>query len=313
MSWTDRDYLIALNMIQGIGGIRLRALWHHFGSFEKIWRASEEELRQISSIGPKIARAIAQARKDICPRTEQEWARRLGARIVTLVDEGYPSYLQRLAVPPPVLYVAGRLPQSPGIAVVGTRRPSRTGLAQARLFSSAIAVRGEAVISGLARGIDGAAHLAALEAGGQTVAVLGSHLGNIYPPEHQSLARRITAQGAVVSEYPSCSPTLPGNFPRRNRIIAGLSRGVLVVQAGDKSGTINTADWALELGLDVWAVPGEISDPLRAGCHNLIKQGAFLVTDPSELWGGELGPSAESGRETAAARESFSPGMGGKG
>lgn len=285
MNWNDRQYLIAFNMVPGIGGIRLRALWQHFRSLKKAWQASPELLSQISGIGPKTARAVVAARRQICPKAEEEWAHNLGARILTIADQAYPGYLKRLAVPPPVLYVLGRLPKKPGIAVVGTRRPSRSGVAQARQFSAALATRGQTVISGLARGIDYFAHLEALRAGGETVAVLGSNLADLYPAEHKDLVSRIAKNGAVVSEFSSRCATVPGNFPRRNRIIAGLSQGVLVVQAGAKSGTISTADWALELGLDVWAIPGEISDPLRAGCHNLIKQGAFLVTDPADLWG----------------------------
>lgn len=292
MNWTDRQYLIAFNMIPGIGGIRLRALCQHFGSLREAWRAPTKMLNQITGIGPKTASAVAAARREVCPNAEEDWTRNLGARIVTLADGDYPDGLRRLAVPPPVLYVQGRLPENSGIAVVGTRRPSRSGVAQARLFSGAIASRGYTVISGLARGIDSHAHLEALRAGGKTVAVLGSNLAAIYPGEHRALAEKITHNGAVVSEFSSRCSTVPGNFPRRNRIIAGLSQGVLVIQAGAKSGTISTADWALEMGLEVWAVPGEISDPLRTGCHNLIKQGAFLVTEPGDLWGHE--PAASS-------------------
>ncbi len=299
MNWNDRQYLIAFNMVPGIGGIRLRALWRHFGSLRKAWRAGPTSLCQISGIGPKTAWAVEKARREICPWAEEAWARGLGASIVTIFDRAYPGCLKRLAVPPPVLYVLGRLPKEPGIAVVGTRRPSRSGIAQARLFSGAIAARGYGVISGLARGIDYSAHLAALEAGGATVAVLGSNLGQLYPAEHKALVKKIGAKGAVVSEFSSRCATVPGNFPRRNRIIAGLSRGVLVVQAGAKSGTISTADWALDLGLDVWAVPGEISDPLRVGCHDLIKQGAFLVTSPSDLWGEK--PAAPEGGPSLTA------------
>ncbi|HOB39775.1 MAG: DNA-processing protein DprA [Limnochordia bacterium] len=285
MRWSPRQYLIAFNMVPGIGGRRLLALEGHFGSLAAAWQAPLEALAAVPGLGPKTADQLYAARRGTCPRREEEWAAALGARIITLYDEEYPGYLRRLAVPPPVLYVWGILPREPGLAVVGTRRPSASGIAQAKSFTAELVRRGETVISGLARGIDRFAHQTALDLGGRTVAVLGSNLKNIYPGEHRALARRIAEQGAVVSEFSSRHPTVPGNFPRRNRIIAGSSRGVLVVQAGARSGALRTADWALDLGLDIWSIPGEISDPLRAGNHLLIKQGAHLVTDPSELFG----------------------------
>jgi DNA processing protein len=290
VDWTPRQYLIAFNMVPGIGGRRLMALAEHFGSLAAAWHASCSALAAVRGIGPQTAAQFCAARTSISPLAEEEWAAGLGARIVAIYDDEYPVCLRRLAVPPPVLYVRGTLPAEPGVAVVGTRRPSRSGLAQAQHFTAEIVRRGQAVVSGLARGIDFAAHHKALEMGGSTVAVLGSNLRTVYPAEHRGLAERIAEQGAVVSEFSSRCPTVPGNFPRRNRIIAGLSRGVLVVQAGVNSGALRTADWALELGLDVWAIPGEISDPLREGCHRLIKQGAQLVTDPVELFGEESAP-----------------------
>ncbi len=299
MNWNDRQYLIAFNMVPGIGGIRLRALWRHFGSLKGAWEAAPHLLRRIAGIGPKTARAVEKARHEVCPETEEAWARSLGAEIITIVEEGYPGRLKRLAVPPPVLYVLGTLPKEPAVAIVGTRRPSRSGIAQARLFSGAAVAAGRTVVSGLARGIDYFAHREAVQRGGKTVAVLGSNLADLYPAEHRGLVNKIAARGAVISEFSSRCSTLPGNFPRRNRIIAGLAQGVLVVQAGAKSGTISTADWALELGLDVWAIPGEISDPLREGCHNLIKQGAYLVTSPADLWG-EKPTAAGEGLSVAA-------------
>ncbi|WP_461363037.1 DNA-processing protein DprA [Candidatus Darwinibacter acetoxidans] len=288
MHWSPRHYLIALNMVSGIGGRRLIALQEHFGSLAAAWHAPFSALAEVKGMGPNTAQRFCEERLEICPLEEEKWAARLGARVVTLYDGEYPEYLKRLAVPPPVLYIMGKLPEEPGIAVVGTRKPSRVGVAQARHFTAELVRRGEAVISGLARGIDRCAHEQALELGGQTVAVLGSNLGQIYPAEHRGLVQRIKEQGAVVSEFSSRCPTVPGNFPRRTRIIAGFSRGVLVVQAGANSGALRTADWALEMGLEVWSIPGEISDPLREGNHKLIKQGAALVTSPAELFAGEL-------------------------
>ncbi|NLL48949.1 MAG: DNA-protecting protein DprA [Firmicutes bacterium] len=283
MSWTQRQYLIAFNMMPGIGGRRLLAIKEHFGGLDRAWHASQDKLLEVPGIGPKTADLFGSLRSSISPAKEEKWAEALGARILTLHDDSYPQYLKRLAVPPPVLYVRGQLPLEPGIAVVGTRKPSRIGIAQAKQFSSYLAAKAVPVISGLARGIDYASHAETLESGGVTIAVLGSNLAKLYPPEHRVLAQAIGEKGALVTEFSSRCPTVPGNFPRRNRIIAGLSKGVLVVQAGRNSGALHTADWALDLGIDVWAIPGEISDPLRHGTHGLIKQGAALVTDPEEL------------------------------
>lgn len=287
MAWSPREFLIAFNMVPGIGGRRLLDLLNHFGSLAEAWHAPLHALAEVRGIGPKIAEQFLAVRGGINPAAEVEWAAGLGAQVITIYDETYPRYLRRLAVPPPVLYVQGRLPKEPGIAVVGTRRPSRVGVAQTQHFTEEIVRRGETVVSGLARGIDYFAHAQALKKGGATVAVLGSNLGRVYPAEHRNLAQRIAEQGAVVTEFSSRCPTVPGNFPRRNRIIAGSAWGVLVVQAGAKSGALRTADWALDLGIEVWSIPGEIGDPLREGNHTLIKQGAQLVTSPVELFGGK--------------------------
>lgn len=259
------------------------AIKNHFGSLERAWHASKGALMEVEGVGPTIADRFCALRPNLSPQAEEAWARGLGAQILTLNDPGYPAYLRRLVVPPPVLYVLGTLPETPGVAVVGTRKPSRVGIAQAKQFSAYLVSKGLPVISGLARGIDYFAHEQVVKMNGQAVAVLGSNLGNLYPSEHRMLAKQIAERGAVITEFSSHCSTVPGNFPRRNRIIAGCSRGVLVVQAGAKSGAIHTADWALDLGIDVWAIPGEISDPLRHGTHRLIKQGAALVSDPADL------------------------------
>lgn len=299
MRWSSRQYLIAFNMVQGIGGRRLLALKGYFGSLDKAWHAPRDGLLKVPGLGSKIVDGFCQVRESLSPLAEEQWAVGLGASIITLVDPSYPEYLRRLLVPPPVLYVLGKLPQDLGVAVVGTRKPSRQGIAQAREFAAYLARQGEVVISGLARGIDYFAHDQVLQMDGRTLAVLGSNLGNLYPREHKHLVERIRERGAVVSEFSSKCPTVPGNFPRRNRLIAGFSKGVLVVQAGAKSGAIGTADWALELGLDVWAIPGEISDPLRDGTHNLIKQGAYLVTHPENLLGASEQALAPSEQDVA--------------
>ncbi len=279
----SREFLIAFNMVNGIGPRRIAALVKMFGNLEKAWVAPYAELLKTPGIGPGLAQKIVEQRRQIDPVKEENWASTLGGRIVTLVDKAYPQLLRNLPLAPPVLYIVGSLPIEPGIAVVGTRRPSRQGLRQARLFSREFVRRGCCVISGLARGIDHEAHTAALSMGGKTTAVLGSNIGSIYPKEHVGLARRIAENGALVSEFASTHRTVPGNFPRRNRLIAALAQRVLVVEAGIKSGAINTADWAAELGKDVWAIPGNITDPLHGGTNRLIQQGAGLAMEPSDV------------------------------
>lgn len=303
MKWSSRECLIALNMIPGIGGRRLQSLLKHFGSFQKCWQASSRELLRVPGFGRKTVSQFVNNRGEICPFKEQYWAQSHQAEIVTIVDQEYPEYLHRLVVPPPVLYVKGRLPQKPGIAIVGTRRPSQVGIVQTRKFTTALVQQGEVIVSGLARGIDYIAHESTLQGGGVTVAILGSNIENIYPREHDKLVQQIAQQGAVVSEFSSRCPTVPGNFPRRNRIIAGFSRGVLVVQAGERSGALGTSDWALELGLEVWAIPGEISDPLRKGTNRLIKQGAHLVVCPTDLGVRNEQHSANNSPVTELAKE----------
>ncbi len=307
MKWSSRQYFIALNMVPGIGGRRLQVLEKHFGSLANAWHAPREELFKVKGIGQKIIEGFERAKPNICPIKEEEWARRLNARIITLYDDEYPGFLRRLVVPPPVLYVAGRLATEEGIAVVGSRRPSARGITHCKALTGYLAKQGQVIVSGLARGIDFYAHMEALERNAPTIAVVGSNFGNLYPSDHKNLARRIVQnKGAVVTEFSSRCSTVPGNFPRRNRIIAGLSKGVLVVQAGLKSGALGTADWALELGIEVWSIPGEIHDPLKVGNHNLIKQGAFLVTDPQELLTNE--PIIEKGGFAQSVESLFEAG-----
>lgn len=286
---SKRSYLIAFNMISGIGGKRMASLANYFGSLEAAWNADFRSLAETPGIGKTTARNIVEQRCKVDPVREEQWAEYHGGRIVTAVDPDYPASLRGLPLAPPVLYIVGMLPQIPMIGVIGTRRPSKRGLSQASFFSAEFARQGCTVVSGLARGIDYAAHTAALGAGGTTVAVLGSNIGSIYPKEHAGTAGRISRSGALVSEFASTHTTVPGNFPRRNRIIAGLSERLLVVEAGIKSGAINTADWAAELGRDVWAIPGEISDPLRQGTNTLIQQGAGLAMHPTDVLLGLIG------------------------
>lgn len=213
------------------------------------------------------------------------WADQPGQHILTLADTAYPRALLEIADPPSLLYVRGNpsLLQKRGLAVVGSRNATPQGLQTAEAFAKALASRGQCIISGLALGIDAAAHRGALAAHGETVAVIGTGADRIYPARNKALALAIVEQGAVVSEFPLGTPAIAANFPRRNRIISGLSRGVLVVEAAPESGSLITARLAAEQGREVFAIPGSIHSPVARGCHKLIKQGAKLVETAADV------------------------------
>ncbi len=216
---------------------------------------------------------------------ERERAAALGARVVTRFDPDYPRELAELPLAPPVLSIAGELPAGPAVAIVGSRRADAYGLEVAQLFASALAEREIAVVSGFARGIDAAAHRGALAPlSGRTVAILGCGLGIDYPRGHAHLGRAIAARGALVSEFPCGYEPRSWNFPVRNRSIAALSQAVLVVQAAARSGSLSTARWALDLGRDLFAVPGQIFDERSLGPHALLRDGAFLAQHPKDLF-----------------------------
>ncbi|NLM26103.1 MAG: DNA-protecting protein DprA [Firmicutes bacterium] len=282
MKWSSEEYLIAFNMLNGIAGHRLEALVKAFGSLQDAWNSSYSQLLQVPGFGPKVSKSFIEQRTKIDPIKELNWAKSIGARIYTAYNPDYPKYLKGLQPVPPVIYCLGRLPSDLGIAIVGTRKPTASGRRQAYDFAKELADYFP-IVSGLARGIDTQAHLGALAAGGSTIAVLGSSLNQIYPPENCELANKISQNGCLVTEFSSNAAIKPGNFPRRNRLIAAFSKGVLVVEAGEKSGTMSTVDWALEQGKDVWAIPGDIANPLRKGTNKLIKQGAGLVDSPQDI------------------------------
>ena len=213
------------------------------------------------------------------------WLDEPGNSIVTLADAAYPQSLLRLADPPPLLYVKGRtdLLNRPALAIVGSRTATRQGEADAQAFAATLSAAGLTIVSGLALGIDAAAHRGALTGPGSTVAVIGTGADRIYPARNGALARAIAAGGTVVSEFHLGTPPLPPNFPRRNRLIAGLARGCLVVEAAERSGSLITARLALDCGGEVFAIPGSIHSPLAKGCHRLIKQGAKLVERATDI------------------------------
>ncbi len=239
-------------------------------------------------VGPAAAQALQDEPPDFAPRlaAAQAWlAGGADRQVLTLGDADFPQALLQAADPPLLLYVQGRVDalSAPSMAVVGSRRPSAQGLDNARAFGQALGELGYVVVSGLAQGIDAAAHEGALAASSGTVAVVGTGLDIVYPASHRALARRIAAHGALVSEYAPGTPPLPEHFPQRNRIIAGLSLGTLVVEAGLPSGSLITARLALEAGREVFAIPGSIHSPQSKGCHALLKQGAKLVETAADI------------------------------
>lgn len=274
---TAKDYLIALNLIPGVGSLRIKKLIDYLGSPEDVFNASEKELASVCNIGKEIANRIRNFDFGILHK-ELQLCKENNINIITVEDNEYPQLLKQIPDPPQILYIWGKiLPDEFNLAIVGSRRASFYGLSTAEKFAFQLASLGFCIVSGLARGIDSCAHQGALKAGGKTIAVLGSGLLNIYPPENRELATKIIENGAVISEFPLQTLPYRENFPRRNRIISGLSRGVLVVEAARRSGALITADLALEQGREVFAVPGRVNNPTSWGTNYLIKQGAKLV------------------------------------
>jgi DNA processing protein len=275
---TRREAYIALNMIDALGPVRVRNLIAALGAPEAVWEAGESDLRRAEGIGAEVARRILAQRGEVDPAAEEARARQAGARIVTRDDAEYPALLSEIYDPPLVLYIRGELVKADrnAIAVVGTRHATHYGLSVTDRLSYQLAKTGFTVVSGLARGIDTAAHRAALKGGGRTIAVLGSAIDRLYPEENAALADEIAASGAVISEYTMGREPDRTTFPYRNRVVSGLSMGIVVVEAGVKSGAVITATGALEQGRSVFAVPGRVDMPSARGTHMLIKQGARL-------------------------------------
>ena len=276
-------WLIALRT-PGLGNLRIAQLHERFGSLRAALDASRGALRA-AGLPEAVCAELARSGRDLI-RADLDWLDGAADRhVLTLADPDYPPLLRRLEDAPPLLFVEGDLNAlwRAQIAMVGSRNASQHGLGTARDFARHFARLGLVVTSGLAEGIDGAAHAACLDAGGATIAVCGTGLDRVYPERHRELARRIAAQGALVSDFPIGTPPLPEHFPRRNRIIAGLALGTLVVEASLKSGSLITARLAAECGRDVFAIPGSIHEPRARGCHQLIRNGATLVTEAAEV------------------------------
>jgi len=279
-------YLNALNKINGIGPQKMRLLLSYFSEPEKIWKADFTELAD-SKIGYKLAEKINIERKNIDPDTEWEKLQKENIRMITFENSDYPLLLKEITHPPYILYIRGEfnLNSAPMISIVGSRKYTSYGAQVASTFAKDLSQAGITIVSGMALGIDSLAHRGALENGGKTVAVLGNSLDdkNLYPRANFNLSRDIMENGMLISDYPIETPASEFTFPARNRIIAGLSLGTLIIEAGEKSGTLITAERALEYNREVFAVPGSIFSLQSAGTNDLIKKGAKIVTSVKDI------------------------------
>jgi DNA processing protein len=282
---------VRLSMISGVGPRLRKALLEEFGTATAVLAAATADLRRVQGVGAELTRRIAVAKTEIDVQAELALCAENKIAILTDQDPAYPRMLREIYDPPGILFMRGEIlpPDAIAIAIVGARHATHYGLAQAERLAGSLARAGITIVSGLARGIDAAAHRGALAAGGRTLAVLGGGLLNMYPPEHASLADEVATHGAVISEAPPRSPPLAGAFPQRNRIISGLSLGVLVVEASTQSGALISARHAMEQGREVFAVPGRVDSRMSRGCHRLIRDGAKLVETADDVLE-ELGP-----------------------
>ena len=280
----DKRYWIGFNLIKGIGAVRMQALIQHFDDLGNAWRATPAELAQ-AGLGLKLIERVIQARENV--DLEKLWAKieAQGIKILTWEDDDYPQRLKEIDQPPPVLYIRGDyLPDDVfAVGVVGTRRVTAYGRQITEELAAFLAANGITVISGLARGVDAIAHQTALKAGGRTIGVLGSGVDKIYPPEHRVLAEKMMERGAIMSDYAPGTPPDASNFPPRNRIVSGLSLAVVVIEAGETSGALITAEFAAEQGREVFAVPGSILAPQSKGTNKLIQRGALPLLSVDDL------------------------------
>ena len=294
---------LRLTLVPGIGGKTQRKLLAAFGLPEAVFSAGYGSLRAL--IGDKAARSLLDARNEAAIANAIAWASEPGRSILTLADPAYPRALLEIADPPSLLYVQGRpeLLGRPVLSIVGSRSPTPQGVLNAEQFARALAGAGLAIASGMALGIDAAAHRGALAAQGDTIAFIGTGIDRVYPARNRELAHEIGTKGAIVSEFPLGTPAAASNFPRRNRLISGIARGVLIVEAAVESGSLITARLAAEQSREVFAIPGSIHSPQARGCHRLIKEGAKLVETAQDVleelrWAAP--PQAESSAETPA-------------
>ena len=279
----ERKYWLAWSQISGIGPILIQRLKQHFSNLETAWKASPGELRKVEGFGIQTLEKVVQQRFRLNPEQLLTQHQQINPLFWTPADPEYPQLLREIPTPPPLLYYRGEIDlqensgQKPLVGIVGTRQPTEYGIKWTRQISTALAKNGFTVVSGMAEGIDTESHSATLKAGGRTIAVMGTGVDVIYPHKNRHLYQQILKSGIVISEYPAKTPPNRTHFPRRNRIIAGLSRAVLVMEAPLKSGALITATYANEFNRDVYALPGKIDDQPSQGCLKLISQGAGLI------------------------------------
>ena len=302
----DIEKWLKLIRADGIGPVTFTRLVKRFGTVDRVLGASVSELAKVDGVGFKTAERIAATRDKFDSTAELELAQKLGVWIINLDDDRYPPALKQVYDPPPVLYVKGSLVRQDNLAIsiVGSRRCSLYGQEQSSRFAHFLSSAGFTICSGMARGIDTAAHQGALSANGRTIAVQGCGLANIFPPENKKLFELIAQSGACLSELPLKYEPLSSNFPSRNRIIAGLSLGTIVVEAALRSGALITAKTALDYNREVMAVPGKVDSPLSKGAHQLIKQGAKLIESVEDVMEalGYIGEQLETHVSSAAAK-----------
>ncbi|MDX2270586.1 MAG: DNA-processing protein DprA [Cyanobacteriota bacterium] len=281
---SDRPYWLAWHQIKGIGPHRLKRLFQEFGSLERAWLADGAALMTVEGIGLQLSITIQEERQQLDPDQILGQVMRPGIPFLTPADADYPDLLWELPDPPPIIYVWGETPRwQPSVAIVGTRSPTPYGRRWTEKIASVLGEAGFVVVSGLAAGIDGIAHQACLQAGGTTLAVVGTGVDVVYPAQHRQLYQQIQKQGAILSEFPPGTQPAKENFPRRNRIIAGLCQTTLVMEAPAKSGALITAYLANDYGRDVMVLPGNIDVPEARGCLNLIQTGASMILGIEEL------------------------------
>ncbi len=281
---SDNGYWLGFSLIPGIGPKRIIQLRDYFGDIASAWLASESDLRQFG-FSERLCHTFLDHRQRLNLAQEVEKVTRMNVSLITLGDDKYPASLREIDDPPPVLYVRGSMVEQDrrSLAVVGTRKPTRYGHDAAHDLSYRLASQGVTIISGLALGIDSAAHRGAIEGGGRTIAVLGCGIDMVYPRENYALAQQVSTCGAVLSEFSLGTRPLAGNFPRRNRILSGLALGVLVVEAPESSGALITASQAAEQGREVFAVPANIYNQTGQGCNRLLQDGAKLVMSEKDV------------------------------
>jgi DNA processing protein len=301
-------YWLALSLTPGIGSTLMRRLLDRFNTPEAVFHAPMKELSKIEGLGEKVAREIRKGPLEKAVDRELSLLREVGGRVITLRDEEYPKRLKDIYDPPALLYVRGELKKEDefAISIVGSRKTTPYGRWFTEKVSQELARHGVTIVSGMARGIDSLAHWGAISGGGRTIAVLGCGVDVIYPSENRNLFAKMIDRGAILSEFPMGSPPEGGHFPRRNRIISGLSLGVVVVQASEKSGSLITAGYALEQGREVFAVPGNVGTESSRGTHRLIKEGAKLVESSEDILE-EILPQWRGERETTPKAEILRP------